>query len=276
MKKYIKKIEGGVQITVAGERWYLFGDGEYYPSCTWIVSYYPKGIAFQKWLASKGWDESQAIKAVAGDKGSKVHKAIETLLDGKEVPMEAKYINPTTEKEEELTLEEYECLMSFVEWWRECQPTTIAKELVITNKEYGYAGTVDYVCEIAGERWVIDFKTSQNIWPEHRLQVSAYAHALKDAHQQIDKLGILQLGYRLNKKKYKFTEIEDCFGLFLATRQIWAEETKGQEPLKRNYPLSLKLQRGEPNEDVRKTTHRDKGTVRNTATAQAGQDTTGD
>lgn len=244
MKKYIKQIDNGVQITIADERWYLFGEKEYFPSVTWIASYYPKGVAFHKWLASKGWDEAEAIKSAAGDKGSKVHRAIEDLLDGKEVKMDSLYANPTTEKAEELTLEEYECLMSFTAWWQAHKPTLLAKELVLTNREYGYAGTADLVCRIEDKVWLIDFKTSQNIWPEHRLQISAYAHALRDAHQQIDTLGILQLGYRRNKHAYKFTEIEDCFDLFLAARKIWEAETAGQEPLKREYPLALCL-RGE-------------------------------
>ena len=33
-----------------------------------IAGHYPKGIAFYKWLAEKGWDESQALKSAAGDK----------------------------------------------------------------------------------------------------------------------------------------------------------------------------------------------------------------
>ena|SRR3990167_6489732 len=252
MKKIIKTPKEGIcQITIADERWYLFekdkGEHEYYPSTTWICSYYPKGIAFHKWLASKGWDEAEAIKVAAGDKGSKVHKAIEDLLDGKEVKMNSKYVSPATDKEEELSLEEYECLMSFQAWHSEVKPRLMAKELIVSNKEYGYAGTVDFICEIEGKIWVIDFKTSQNVWPEHELQVSAYAHALRDAYQHIDKLGILQLGYRknkknYNKKNYKLTEVEDKFDLFLAARQIWANETKDVKPLKRDYPLTLTLE----------------------------------
>lgn len=271
MKKIIKEVNRNItQVTIADERWYVVRN-QYIPSVTWICSYYPKGQAFWRWLASKGWDEAQAIKVAAGDKGSKVHKAIESLLDGKEVPMTALFVNPTTEKEEELTLEEYECLMSFVEWWKACKPTCLGKELVVVNREYGYAGTVDLICEVGGERWVIDFKTGQNVWPEHRLQVSAYAHALRDAHQRIDKLGILQIGYQRNKHNYKLTEVEDCFDLFMATRQIWATETAGQKPLKRDYPLALRLE-DVKNEDDGATPDRNQGPVRDTAVTPVRQD----
>jgi hypothetical protein len=68
------------------------------------------------------------------------------------------------------------------------------------------------VCEIAGQPYIIDFKTGQNVWPEYELQVSAYKHALEDKGF---KLAILQVGYKRNKAGWKFTEIEDKFDLFL-------------------------------------------------------------
>jgi hypothetical protein len=70
------------QITVADKRWYMkpAKDAETglpiylpVPSVTWIAGFWPQGIHFYKWLAEKGWDEAEAIKAAAGDKGSAVH-----------------------------------------------------------------------------------------------------------------------------------------------------------------------------------------------------------
>lgn len=247
MKKIIKKdLDLNItQITIADERWYLKQTEKdlepiYVPSVTWICSFYPKGIPFYKWLANKGWNEAEAIKSAAGDKGSKVHLAIVDLIDGKEVKMDSMYINPTTEFAEELTLEEYEAIMSFVEWWNINKPTVITKEAIVFNEEYSYAGTVDLICEIEGEKWLIDFKTGQNIWPEHLLQVSAYKHCLE--HYKDLQLGILQLGYYRNKKNFKFTEVEDKFEVFLSTRNIWKDQTEKIEPKKRDYPVSLKLE----------------------------------
>lgn len=270
MKKIIKELkEGIVQITVCDERWYIVGD-KYIPSVTWICSYYPKGIAFHKWLASKGWDEAEALKVAAGDKGSKVHRAIEDLLDEKEIPMDAKYLNPSTEKEEELSLSEYECLMSFVAWWQLTKPVLLAKELVLINHEYNYAGTADLVCKIGGKIWLVDFKTGQDIWPEYELQLSAYRYALLDAHQIIDNMGILQLGYRRNRAGYKFTEVEDKFNLFLAAREIWANENEGVEPQKKDYPTALRLETIHGNNTIPSETHDSKRTKRNPKIATPG------
>ena len=247
MKKYIveDKEKGFVQITCMDERWYLKTGAksaltEYYPSVTWICGHYPKGVAFYKWLANHGWDESEALKQAAGNKGSKVHNAIVDLLDGKEVSMLAQYLNKDTEKMEELELEEYECLLSFVAWFKEAKPMIVSREVTVFNEELIYAGTVDLLCQIKGEMWLVDFKTGQYIWPEYELQVSAYRHALIQNKEM--KLAILQLGYRLNKKKYKFTEVQDKFDLFMSAYKIWQYEQEGVEPKKIDMPTSLKLE----------------------------------
>ena len=249
MKKEIRQFDQEkkiLQVTTIDERWYAketedkitgLPRFEYVPSVTWICDHYPKGTGFYKWLASKGWDEAEAIKNAAGDKGSKVHKAVQALIEGATINIDAKFLNPSTEKEEELTLGEYDCLMSFVLWHKETNPQFLKWEFCVWGD--GYAGTVDLFCTINGEPYLVDFKTSQYIWPSHELQVSAYKRAGDFPSET--KLAILQLGYKLNKKRFKFTDIEEQYQEFLAAKLIWAKEQKGVEPKQRDYPMSIKL-----------------------------------
>lgn len=269
MEKIVKVVDeqrGIVQITTADERWYAMSMTDpatklpayqYVPSVTWIAGFYPKGVQFYKWLAQTGWDESQAIKEAAGEKGSMVHQAINLLLDGIKIGMDQPIQDPQTKELRPLTLEEYQALMSFVDWHRQNKPITIAKDIVVWSRQNDYAGTSDYVCIIGGVLWLIDFKTSKSVWPSHRIQVSAYRHtpeieALMTAHGFTEiKMGILQLGYKRNADGFKLTEVPEKpkdpklpaqFDLFLAARQIWVEETAGQEPLQRDYPIHLSLE----------------------------------
>ena len=247
MKKEIRTIDkekGIVQITTYDERWYAktfdnpttgLPDYQFVPSVTWIAGHYPKGIAFYKWLADKGWDEAEAIKHAAGDKGSKIHLAIDFLLNGNTVAMDAKFPNKSTGQDEDLSVEEYAAILSFAEWYNEVKPEILASEYVVWGD--GYAGTVDLKCKIDGKVYIVDFKSSQYIWPEYELQLSAY----KQADKGVDALAILQVGYKRNKKAFKFTEIEDKFPLFLAAKQIWANETASQSPLQKDYPISVTL-----------------------------------
>ncbi len=255
MKIEVKEIKDGIlRVTTEDERWYGIpnaeGKTEYVPSVTWISGHYPKGIAFYKWLADKGWNEAEALKTAAGDKGSKVHKAIEDLLPeidskgtkpGKTIAHNAKYINNSSGQEEELSVQEYDAIISFASWFNEVKPEVLLKEVTVISTLHDYAGTADLICKIGDETWLIDFKTSANIWPEFELQLSAYKTALQEMGVKIDKMAILQVGYTRNKNGYKFTEVEDKFPLFLAAQQIWRNETEGQTVLQKDYPLEISL-----------------------------------
>lgn len=259
MRKEIRTIQDGgiVRVTTVDERWYGRTSTDpltalptlaWVPSVTWIAGHYPKGIGFYKWLASTGWDEAESIKTAAGDKGSRVHHAIVDLIDGHEVPMEAK-IAGSDGLEVELSLEEYDCLRSFCDFWATHKPVTMAREVTVFGD--GYAGTVDWVGMLTAPPkgypagpWLLDWKTSKEVWPEYELQVSAYAHAelgMGILQEGIMQLGILQLGYRRNKAGWKLTPVPDQYPLFLAAKQIWAKETEGQAPLQRDYPMTLRL-----------------------------------
>lgn len=241
---------GTVQITMPDERWYQIVIGrdenkqpiyDYVPAVSWVSSHYPKGREFYRWLAGKGWDEAEEIKATAGDKGSKVHQAINALVKGGTVLISDCFENPRTNQPEELSPKEYFAVMTFYEWFEKTRPEVLAAEYTVVNERLRYAGTVDLLCRIGQSFWMIDFKTSRHIWPSMELQLSAYKHA-DTAIPKSTKLAILQVGYEANKKqKYKFTRIPDQIQLFMAARRIWVKETEGQKPFQRDYPMSLSL-----------------------------------
>jgi hypothetical protein len=250
-KLIIEKPDGMVQVTSDDERWYAIPSSDpatnlpmyrFIPSVTWICSYYPKGVAFYKWLASKGWDEAQEQKNAAGDKGSRIHKAIEDLISGETVSMDSKYTD-NSGFESELTTEEYEAVLSFVDWAKSVNPTFLHTEMTVISNTFGFAGTVDCIAKIGDDTFIIDWKSSQNVWPEMELQISAYKTALIEMGILDDstKLAILQVGYRKNRNRYKWNEVEYQFPLFLAARTIWEKETSGDKPLQRDYPVSVSL-----------------------------------
>ncbi len=220
MLKEIRQIKDGVmRITSLSERWYAriatnektgLPEYVYFPSSTWIAGYYPKGIYFYKWLADKGWDEAEALKQAAGERGSRVHHACEDIDNGKEINITEKYLNPSTNQMEELNKDEVDCIVSYCDFLDETKPILLAQE--ITSFGDVYAGTADKVFAIGSGKnrqiWIIDLKTSQSIWPEYELQISSYSHMHFDIKKmgitadewKKRKLAILQIGY---KKKFE-------------------------------------------------------------------------
>lgn len=294
MKKEIRvadKKRGIVQVTIADERWYMRQSEDKatglpiflaVPSVTWIAGHYPKGIGFYKWLADKGWDESQAIKQAAGDKGSKVHEAISAILGGTEVRIDSKFLNKTTGKVEELTLEEVDCIKSFIDWRTEFEKDyvieSIAWDMVVFSEIHNYAGTIDYIVRLTPKEdgknplkltgptpFVVDFKTSKQVWTEYELQVSAYRKAVENGENPVYernengtegklvdlsglRTAILQVGYNLNRAGWKWNMIDDKFAVFLAAQFIWQNESSTQAPKVRDYPMVISP--GKPQEEI--------------------------
>lgn len=274
MQKLIRQVDekrGIVQVTVGDERWYFKPSTDQQtknpimlavPSVTWIGGFYPKGVQFYKWLADKGWDEAEAIKVAAGDKGSKVHSALSAIFRGEEVRIDSKFVNnskstPDNQVLEELTFEEIECIKSFLDWRASLKSfKPLAWDVVVFSDQHNYAGTIDLIAEVDGQLYVIDFKTSQSIWTEYQMQVSAYARAIENGENVVYEMNpngttkdqvkvtdlkraILQLNYKRNKSRYKFTEVEDVFDIFLVAQQIWKRETAGEQPRQVEYPIVL-------------------------------------
>jgi len=253
MLKEIKKIQRGVtRITSLNERWYVrnvlnekTGQKErvYYPSSTWVSGYYPKGEHFYKWLAGKGWSEVEAVKQAAADKGSRVHWACQELDEGKQIKITDRYLNPSTKQKEELSKEEVDCIISYRDFLDETKPVLLAQE--ITSFGDVYAGTADKIFRMGKEIWIVDLKTSQSIWPEHELQISSYSRmqidykrlGITDKEWKKRKLAILQIGYKKNRKRYKFTEVQDKYHLFRnVAYKIWKNENGDHKPKERDYP----------------------------------------
>lgn len=269
MKKEIRNVDlekGIVQVTTYDERWYAKPSNDskselpaykFVPSVTWVASYYPKGTFFYKWLAEKGWDEAEAIKSAAGNKGSKVHLAIADIMLGKEVRIDSKYPNRDRGVDEELSLEEVDCIMSYLAWKKETEETheieVVAFEVAIFSDIHNFAGTVDFIAKLTNRKtneanyWLIDFKTGQSIWFESEMQVSAYRESIVNGENGFPKLppksdlklAILQLGYRMNKKRFKFTEIKPCFDMFLVSQKIWENEAGKQTVHQKDYPVII-------------------------------------
>jgi hypothetical protein len=116
-------------------------------------------------------------------------------------------------------------VLSFARWAKEVKPDK-------------YAGTLDLMAKIDGKVWLIDLKTSKNIYLSHRVQLSSYFHA---DGVKADKMAILQLGYARNKKRFKFTEIEDKFPLFLSAYSFWSEDNADVKVKQKDYPTKIQI-----------------------------------
>ena len=266
MEKIIKEIiVNGVkmwQITTPDSRWYAretknqetgLPEIIWIPSSTWIMSYAYKNPYLIKWMQEKGVDEAETIKKEAGTKGDRIHSGCSVINTGKEVAMTDQFLNKETKAMEELTVEEYEAILSYRNCLDEMKPQILANEMTVFAERY--AGTLDDIWAILTEGiqrqiYIVDIKSSKSIYKSMIGQVSSYSHAdidyklfgITDIEWENRKLAILQVGYDRNKNGWKWTEIEDRMDLFELAYATWKDENPNSKPRQIDLPMSIKSQ----------------------------------
>tara|TARA_R110001583_G_scaffold40788_9_gene130184 strand:+ start:6849 stop:7622 length:774 start_codon:yes stop_codon:yes gene_type:complete len=178
--------EDSQQITLPDSRYYK-RNGKYYPSITYVLSCYPKGKFFQDWLKKVGYSADFIVKK-AGEEGTQVHEMIEDYLNNKELKFLSLNGNPLYDPKV------WQMFLRFVDWWEIYNPKLIETEVHLFSDNIKVAGTCDLICEIDGEIWIIDFKTSNSIQTTHELQTAIYTECYKECFGKMaDRQGILWL-----------------------------------------------------------------------------------
>lgn len=186
---------GMVQVTLKDYRWYFVDEDDgsklAYKSVTFVQKVAYKDQGYYHWLAKQGdFEKSRKVMEDAGERGSRVHDAIETVLKTGKIAYDYipnGYSNP-------LTPEELQHVMSFVNWANVFQPIVVSIEDTCLDHDLHVAGTRDLKCVIDAGRLdgfkaaskelpkpngeqlncTVDWKTSANIYEDHKQQVALY------------------------------------------------------------------------------------------------------
>lgn len=180
---------------------YYFVDDKFTPGVTSILQEtMPTPYALRQWIGDVGNDKAEQKLQQAGDRGTAIHAACERLLAGEEIKLKELFPKQADQK----------CIVGFANWCAEFQPDVKNIEFVVASK-LGFAGTLDIFCEIAGEPYIIDIKTSSAVYDSHKLQIAAYQAAFKEMTGIEATVAILHLNPRTIKgwSFHKNPEIKD-------------------------------------------------------------------
>jgi len=233
------------QITLPDSRFYR-RNGNYYPSVTYVLSYYPKGKFFEDWLKKVGYASEHIVKKAA-EEGTKVHEMIEEYLNGAEL----KFLSP--QGYPQYNPDVWQMFLRFVEFWETYKPKLIETEVHLFSDELKVAGTCDMVCEINDELWVIDFKTSNQIQTTYELQTAVYTQCYKECYgKDAQRNGILWLksskrGSKKDKMQGKGWEIvepertfEENIEIFKTVRKLFDLENPTSSPSFESFRTTAK------------------------------------
>jgi len=233
------------QITLPDSRYYR-RNGQYYPSVTYVLGYYPKGKHFEEWLKNMGRSADYIVRKAADD-GTKVHEMAESYLNGEEVSFLNQYSTPQYDPDIWLMF------LRFVEFWETYNPKLIETEVHLFSDELKVAGTCDLVCEIDGKIWLLDLKTSNYIQTTYEIQTAVYGQCYEECYgKKIDNYGILWLKSskrKLNVEKMsgKGWEVvlptrtfEENIDIFKTVRRLFDLENPNDSPIFTEFKTSVK------------------------------------
>jgi hypothetical protein len=223
------------QITLPDSRFYR-RNGNYYPSVTYVLGYYPKGKHFEDWLKKVGYASEYIVKKAA-EEGTQVHEMVEEYLNGNELNFLDKNGYP------QYNPDVWQMFLRFVEFWETYKPKLIETEVHLFSDELKVAGTCDLICEINDELWILDVKTSNHIQLTYELQTAIYTQCYKECYgKDIQHQGILWLksakrGPKKDKMQGKGWEVvepertqEENLSIFKTVRRLFDLENPTSSP----------------------------------------------
>lgn len=233
------------QITLPDSRYYR-RNGQYYPSITYVLGYYPKGKFFEDWLKKVGYSAEHIVKKAA-EEGTQVHEMAESYLNGEELHFLNKSGHP------QYNPDVWQMFLRFVEFWEIYNPKLIETEVHLFSDELKVAGTCDLICEIDDKLWLLDLKTSNHIQPTYELQTAVYGQCYKECYgKEINNYGILWLKSskrKLNKEKMsgKGWEVvtserthEENIDIFKTVKRLFDLENPQSSPIFTEFTTSVK------------------------------------
>lgn len=248
------------RIDVLDNRFYFHEDNPkvFYPSTTTILESYPKGWALTQWHKSLGFNADIVLERAAKI-GGNVHDGINKYVRGIKLEFgkmaDGVFIA-------NYTMEEWEMLCKFVEFWTKYNPELIASEVTILSDTMKLGGTIDLIFRLHNdqgqvETWILDTKSGNSLYPSHELQIAAYATMWNEHNPDyfIQRAGILHLqaltrgedksGKKIQGKGWQIKEYDrhyaDAYKVFKALRVVWDNENPTYEPKTYSLPGVLEL-----------------------------------
>jgi len=168
---------------------YKLTDGTKVPGVTTILGVINKP-ALVKWannLGLQGFDSAKYVDATARI-GTCAHELVQEYLGGNKVDRGAYTLDEIDGAEN--------ALISFFAWEKMHggRMETLHIELPLVSEQYHFGGTIDWYGLIDGLPWLVDFKTTKGVFPEHEYQVSAYHKLLLEKGYPVHGVRLLRIG----------------------------------------------------------------------------------
>lgn len=113
---------------------------------------------------------------------------------------------------------------AFYKFMNEAKPEILEQEKTVFDNVNRVAGTLDMYAKFGDKHYVVDVKTGKDIYAESELQLSAYAHMLREEGKPVDGIAVLLLEKGADGKptgNYKWAIRTENHEVFLQTKALY-------------------------------------------------------
>lgn len=178
-------------------------------------------INWAKNMASQGIDP-EAVKKEAADTGTLAHKMIEEFIIDQcpHLSLDEGDRLKLGEFTEEQIGKAKNGLEAFVSWVNQNNPAfgdqRTQTEIGMVSDSLKYGGTIDFLVVLDGKLCLLDFKTSNGVYTDHRIQLSAYQWMVRENLGEDVPAHLLQIGKEdATFHHYFFPDLSQEFNVFL-------------------------------------------------------------
>jgi hypothetical protein len=165
---------------------YFDKDGNQVYGVTTILSMLDKpALMFWAWNQGKAGLDLRKTKEKAADIGTLAHFLAECHLKGNEPDLD-EFSKDNISKAEN-------AFLAFLDWEKKSGLKLIDSELQLSCPTMPYGGTIDIYAEIGGKKCLCDLKTSKGIYPEMKIQMTAYAHLLEWHDRPVEEIHLIRI-----------------------------------------------------------------------------------
>lgn len=139
------------------------------------------------WIESGTWEPEREysrlydVSEAAAQAGTLAHDAIEAFIKLKGVPAETGEPYPWPDAEPGVLAKAQNAFDQFLEWYDQTKIQITDTEFGSHSEVYGFGGTLDAIgTDSKGRVVLLDWKTSNAIYPDYLIQLAAYALLLEE------------------------------------------------------------------------------------------------
>lgn len=203
-------------------------NGKKVPGVTTIIGRFKDSGGLMFWAFEQGKAAERGEIARLYDKrddaatsGTLAHSMVEQYINHADPPDLSEY-PPEIQAQAKQGFENY------LTWARNNKIKIIDQEMMLTSEEYRYGGCPDAIgTDADGRLCLVDWKTSNSVYPDYLIQLAAYNHLWEEAHPLEPLTGGFHL-CRFSKENadfahHYFSELDDAweqFKLYLKAYEI--------------------------------------------------------